>query len=476
MADYDDIASKLIKYSELAKDHFIKNINELFSKPEFKSLIESISLSEQDIKLPFKRRANEILETKEEKKEPKKELKKEEKKETKTQKEAKESKEILNSKEIKKPKKSKDNKDTKKEKPQKDAKKAKSNTKNVKLVKEPKKNEVLKKPLEKEIKKEDKDKKNKTEIVKKKKEISSSDSDIFSGTDTESEIENLVKSGSENESNIEFQSESALGSESEKEYNSNAFISNMRKNKEGSIKQTDYWKMQEEEIREVFSSDSHSLFSSSPSSDTMDNNDLDTLISKLKSSPNLRKQVLIDINKIIDTYSLLSQKTKDKYKPLLLSLDSIKFSSEDSQSKSRLNEISAKVKKLFNSTSTEENFPLTEKFKTVLMKNDKNDIKIIIQRTIDAFPEVITSTTSKDMEQLIELIKKFIDSTEDGETKQQGKALIRKLTESLSTATTTMKFSSNSNELSNPYPNIILETTTRNPSKPLNQGKQSRHK
>lgn len=360
MANYDDIASKLIKYSELAKEQFIKKINELFSKPEFQSLIENISTSEQDIKLPFKRRASENIETKEEKKEPKKEPKKEikkepkkeqkkdDKKDTKTQKE---SKKVLNTKEIKKPRKTKENKESKKEKPQKDLKKEKSKSKDIKPSNKQKENKEQKNLFEEDIKKKDKKAKNKTNIVTKRKK-SSSDSDIFSGTDTESEIGNFVKSGSEKLSNVEFSSESEgvvvseSENENEKEYNPDVFITNMHKAKEGSIKQTDYWKMQEEEIKEVFSSDSHSLFSSSPSSDTMDNNDLDILISKLKSSPDLRKQVLIDITKIVDSYSLLDQSTKDKYKPLLLSLESIKFSSEDSQSKVLLYEISAKIKKV----------------------------------------------------------------------------------------------------------------------------------
>lgn len=71
---------------------------------------------------------------------------------------------------------------------------------------------------------------------------------------------------------------------------------------------------------------------------------------------------------------------------------------------------------------------MTEKFKTALMKNDKNDIKIIIRRTLDAFPEEITTNSSKDMEQLMELIIKFVDLAEDGEAKQRGKAIINKWT------------------------------------------------
>jgi hypothetical protein len=148
-------------------------------------------------------------------------------------------------------------------------------------------------------------------------------------------------------SSSETESENSIGSE--EEYNADLFMSTLPKSSESSRKPSNNWKQEDEELKEVFSSDSDSIFKSSSSSDEEDNNDLGCLISKLKSNPNLRKDTLEKISKLVSSYPSLDSNTKDKYKPLLISLETIKLPNEDVQAKARLTEIIANVKKVIKS-------------------------------------------------------------------------------------------------------------------------------
>lgn len=145
-------------------------------------------------------------------------------------------------------------------------------------------------------------------------------------------------------SSSETESENSIGSE--EEYNAELFMSTLPKSSESSRKPSNNWKLEDEELKEVFSSDSDSIFNSSSSSNEEDNNDLGSLISKLKSNSNLRKDTLEKISKLVSSYPSLDSNIKDKYKPLLISLETIKLPNEDVQAKARLTEIIANVKKV----------------------------------------------------------------------------------------------------------------------------------
>ncbi|OMJ66831.1 hypothetical protein SteCoe_36185 [Stentor coeruleus] len=223
------------------------------------------------------------------------------------------------------------------------------------------------------------------------------------------------------------ETESENNTESEEEYNANIFMNSLPKSSENSRKPSINLKLEDEELKEVFSSDSDSIFDSSSSSDEEDSNDLNSLISKLKSNPNSRIETFEKISKLVSSYPSLDNNTKNEYKPLLISLETIKLPNEDSKTKARLIEIIANVKKLFNSISIEEDWPrLTERLKSAVNKNNKSEINNIFRRTLDAFPEEITGTVEKDIKPMIDVIRKFTDTAEEGETKKRGNIIINK--------------------------------------------------
>ncbi|OMJ68540.1 hypothetical protein SteCoe_33971 [Stentor coeruleus] len=356
MANYQDLEKELDKHTDLAKDYFAKNINQLFDKPETTSLFNTNLKPNQDIKIPVKRQSIESPQTNHIEKNQKPTAKNEEIQNTKEQKPIEE------------------NKDTKKHNDP-----ISENDINLK------KDIVYAKQI-------------KDSPIKKKKSISSSSS-------SETESKNSI--------------------ESEKEYNADLFMSSLPKSLESSHKPSNNLKSEDEKLEEVSSSESDSIFSSSSSSNEEDSNYLGSLISKLKSNPDSRKDTLEKISKLVSYYPSLDNNTKNKYKPLLISLGTIKLPNEDLQAKAHLTEIIANTKKLFNSITLDEDWPrLTEKLKNAVSVKNKPEINSIFRRTLDAFPEEIAGVVKKDIKPIIDIIRKFTDTAEEGETKQRGKTIL----------------------------------------------------
>ena len=140
--------------------------------------------------------------------------------------------------------------------------------------------------------------------------------------------------------------------ESEAEYNPQEFSKaiNQKKVEKPDDKIEPFNRSVDSEIYDVYSSENDSLINSNSPSEQNDDNlqkmSLETLISEIKNSSYSKKDIFDEIEKKLTVISKMGTKEKLSYKPILNSIDQMKQVTEETNVKTRLDDMYIRAKKV----------------------------------------------------------------------------------------------------------------------------------